>query len=325
MLLRRNTAHLIIAAVSLLAGAMAAFAAGYPDRPVRLIVPAAAGGGPDTVARLLGAELSKQLGQQVVIDNRPGGAFMIGMDAVAKSNPDGYTIGYGSVGPLAINRSLVSKMPYDADKDLIAVGQVGMSQCILAVTLSLPVKTANELIAYAKKNPDRLTYAASNGSISHVSAELFKIMTGTQIVHVPYKSGTQAVAEIMAGQVQVIFGNLPEVWSHVRAEKVRALAVTGRRRSPGFPDLPTLAEASVPGYEAVTWGGIVGPAGIPSPVITRLNAEINRAIATPNFKEKYGAIGNEPLGGTPEQFAAFIREETAKWAKVVKHIGAKLD
>jgi tripartite-type tricarboxylate transporter receptor subunit TctC len=316
-------------AVALALGASATtnvMAAAYPDRPIRLIVPSAAGGGPDTVARLIAAEFTKQMGQQVVVDNRPGGAFTIGMDAIAKAAPDGYTIGYASVGPLAINRSLLPKMPYDPDRDLQAIGQVGMSQCIVGVTPSAPFKTVGELIAYAKKNPDRLTHGSSgNGSIDQLSAELFKMMTGTHMVHVPYKTGAQAVTELIAGQVNLMFANLPSIWTHVKSGKVRALAVTGPRRSPGFPEVPTVAEAGVPGYEAVTWGGIVTPAGVPKAIVARLNTEVNTAIATPTFKEKYGAIGNEPLGGTPEQFAAFIRKESAKWAEVVKHVGAKLD
>ena len=301
-------------------------AADYPERPIRLIVPSAAGGGPDTVARLIAAEFTKKMGQQIVVDNRPGGAFTIGMDAIAKAAPDGYTIGYASVGPLAINRSLLPKMPYDPERDLQAIGQVGMSQCIVGVTPSAAIKTMGELIAYAKANPDKLTHgSAGNGSIDHLSAELFKMMTGTRMVHVPYKTSAQAVTELIAGQVNLMFANLPSIWTHVKSGKVRALAVTGPRRSPGFPDLPTIAEAGVADYEAVTWGGIVAPAGMPRAIVARLNTEVNAAIATPTFREKYGAIGNEALGGTPEQFTAFIAKESAKWAVVVKHVGAKLD
>jgi tripartite-type tricarboxylate transporter receptor subunit TctC len=300
-------------------------AATYPDHPIRFIVPSAPGGGPDTVARLIAAELVKQMGQQIVVDNRPGGAFVIGMDAIAKAPHDGYTIGYGSVGPLAISRHLTSKLPYDPEKDFQAISQVGMSQCIVAVNPSSPIKSVRELIDTARQKPDRLSYGASNGSISHLAAELFKIMTGTKIVHVSYKNGAQAVTDVMGGQVDMVFGNLPEIWSHVRSGKVRALAVTGPHRSPGFPDLPRVAEVGVPGYEAVTWGGIVGPAGMPKEIVERLNVEINKAIAASTFKEKYGAIGNEPLGGTPEEFARFIRQESAKWGKVVKTIGAKMD
>jgi tripartite-type tricarboxylate transporter receptor subunit TctC len=301
-------------------------AAAYPDRPLRLIVPSAAGGGPDTVARLVAGEFVKQMGQQVVVDNRPGGAFVIGMDAIAKATPDGYTIGYASVGPLAISRSLMPKLPYDPDKDLQAIGQVGMSQCIIGVSLSAPFRTVSEMIDYAKKNPGKLTHGSSgNGSVDHLSAELFKMMAGTQMVHVPYKTSAQAVTELIAGQVNLMFANLPSIWTQVRSGKVRAIAVTGPKRSPGFPELPTVAESGVPGYEAVSWGGIVAPAGMPRAIVARLNAAVNAAIATPNFKEKYGAIGNEPLGGTAEEFAAFIKQESAKWARVIKHVGAKLD
>jgi tripartite-type tricarboxylate transporter receptor subunit TctC len=323
--------HLSVGFTTLLA-ALTAFcapaidAAQFPDRPIRLIVPSAPGGGPDTVARLVAVELIAQMGQQVVVENRPGGAFTIGMDAIAKATADGYTIGYASVGPLAINRSLLPKMPYNPDKDLMAIGQVGMSQCILGVTPSAPFNTVGELIAYAKKNPDKLSNSsAGNGSVDHLAGELFKIMTGTKIIHVPYKASAQAVTELIAGQVNLMFANLPSIWTQVRAGKVRGIAVTGPRRSPGFPNLPTVAESGVPGYEAISWGGIVAPAGVPRPIVARLNAEVNTAIAAPNFKEKYAAIGNEPLGGPPEQFEALIRQETAKWAKVVKQVGAKLD
>ena len=301
-------------------------AATYPDRPIRLIVPSAAGGGPDTVARFVAAEFVRQMGQQVVVENRPGGAFVIGMDAIAKATPDGYTIGYASVGPLAISRSLIPKMPYDPDKDLQAIGQVGVSQCIVGVSPSAPFRTVGEMIDYAKKYPGKLTHGSpGNDSVDHLSAELFKIMTGTQMVHVPYKTSSQALTELIAGQVSLMFANLPSIWTQVRSGKVRAIAVTGPKRSPGFPELPTVAEAGVPGYEAVSWGGIVAPAGIPKAIVARLNAEVNSAIATPTFREKYAAIGNEPLGGTAEEFTAFIKHEAAKWANVIKHVGAKLD
>ena len=321
----RNAIRAVLFASLGMSGVADVHAAGYPDHPIRFIVPSAPGGGPDTVARLLSAELVKQTGQQVIVDNRPGGAFVIGMDAIAKAPRDGYTIGYGSVGPLTIARHLTTKLPYDPDKDFQAISQVGMSQCIVGVNPSSPIKSVRDLIDAAKKNPDKLTYGASNGSISHLSVELFKQMTDTKIVHVSYKNGAQAVTDLMGGQVDTVFGNLPEIWSHVKSGKVRGLAVTGPRRSPGFPELPRIAEVGVPGYEAVTWGGIVGPAGMPKEIVQRLNVEINKAIATPTFKEKYAAIGNEPLGGTPEDFGRFIQQESAKWGAVVKRLGAKID
>jgi tripartite-type tricarboxylate transporter receptor subunit TctC len=297
----------------------------YPDKPIRFIVPSAPGGGPDTVARLLAPLLSEQMKQQVVVDNRPGGAFVIGLKALTASDPDGYTIGYGSVGPLAISPNLVRKLPYDPDKDIQAIAQVGMSQCIIGVNLALPVKSVKELIQYAKANPDKATYGASNGAIGHVAPELFNVMTGTRLVHISYKSGAQAVTDLMGGQIQMVFGNLPEIWSHVKSGKVRGIAVTGPRRSPGFPDLPTVSESGVPGYSAISWGGIVAPMGVPKPIADKLNAEINRAIQHPTFQKRYRDIGNEPLTGTPEHFAKFIREERAKWAKVVKDANIKAD
>jgi tripartite-type tricarboxylate transporter receptor subunit TctC len=325
----RASAGNVVRAILIAAAGMSSLAnvqaAAYPDHPIRFIVPSAPGGGPDTVARLISAELVNQMGQQVVVDNRPGGAFVIGMDAIAKAPRDGYTIGYGSVGPLAISRHLSAKLPYDPDKDFQAISQVGMSQCIIGVNPASPIKSVRDLIDTAKKNPDKLTYGASNGSISHLSAELFNQMAGTKIVHVSYKNGAQAITDVMGKQVDMVFGNLPEIWSHVRSGKIRGLAVTGPHRSPGFPELPRVADVGVPGYEAVTWGGIVGPAGMPKDIGQRLNVEINKAIATPTFKEKYAAIGNEPLGGTPEAFARFIHDESAKWGKVVKRLGTKMD
>ncbi len=312
-------------ATAVLAFTSAVHAQQYPAHSIRFVVPSAAGGGPDTVARLLASVLSERLKQQVIVDNRPGGAFTIGIKAVVTAEPDGYTIGYGSVGPLAISPALLPSVPYDPDKDLQAIAQVGMSQCILAVNLSLPVKSVKELIAYAKSNPGRLSYGASNGSIDHVAADLFNMMAGTRIVHVPYKSGAQSVSEVIGGQIQLIFANLPEIWSQVGGGKVRALAVTGPRRSPGFPELPTVGEAGLPGYDAISWGGVIAPAGTPKPLVQKLNAEINHAVATPLFQKRYRDIGNEPMTGTPEQFAQFIRDQRVKWAKVVKHIGATVD
>lgn len=321
-LLKRSAAALL--ALNACASA-AAHAQQYPSKPIRFIVPSAPGGGPDTVARLLAPLLSEQLKQQVIVDNRPGGAFVIGIQAVATADPDGYTIGYGSVGPLAISPALVRKLPYDPDKQLQAIAQVGMSQCIVGVNLALPVKSVKELIQYAKSNPEKPTYGASNGAIGHVAAELFNLMTGTRLTHISYKSGAQAVTELMGGQIHTVFGNLPEIWSHVKSGKVRGIAVTGPKRSPGFPDLPTVSESGVPGYSAISWGGVIAPARVPKPVIERLNAEVNRAVATAAFQKRYLDIGNEPLTGTPEQFARFIREERAKWAKVVREAGIKAD
>jgi len=314
-----------LAALALWAIATAALAQ-YPDRPIRFIVPQAAGSATDTVARILAPELAKQLGQQVVVDNRPGGALTIGIDLVAKSPPDGYTIGMGPIGAMAITRHMVAKLPYDIERDLQPVAIVARGHLLLAVSPSLPVNSVQELIDYAKQHPGKLTNASSsNGSPGHVGGELFKSMTGTEIVHVPYKGGAMAINDLIAGHVQVMWESLNSISPHARSGKVKALAVSGARRSPGFPDLPTIAEAGVPGYEAGTWTGVIAPAGLPRPILDKLNAAINAAIRSPLFTERFAQIGDEPAGGTPEEFAELIRKDSAKWAEVVRRSGAKID
>jgi tripartite-type tricarboxylate transporter receptor subunit TctC len=312
---------------ALLAGAgCSALAQGYPERPVRLIVPQAAGSATDTVARILAAELPNPLGQPVVVENKPGGALTIGLDITAKSAPDGYTIGMGPVGALAITRHMVAKLPYDIERDFQPIALVTRGHLLLAVSPSLPVNSVQELIEYARKNPGRLMNASSsNGSPGHVGGELFKYMTGTDIVHIPYKGGAMAINDLIAGHVQLMFESLNSISTHARSGKVKALAVSGPRRSPGFPNLPTIAEAGVPGYDATTWSGVIGPAGMAKPIVDKLNSSINKAIVSPMFKARFGEIGDEPAGGTPEEFAEVIRRDSAKWAEVVKRSGAKID
>jgi tripartite-type tricarboxylate transporter receptor subunit TctC len=304
---------------------VAAAAAEFPSRPIRFIVPSAAGGTPDINARLLAAELSKQMGQQVIVDNRPGAANVIGTEMVVKAPPDGYTIGYATVS-LAINRSFLLKLPYDPVKDLQVITQLGYQPNLLAVTPALPVKSVKELIDYAKSNPAKLSFgSAGNGSTLHLSMELFKLMTGTQIIHVPYKAAQQAITEMIGGHVHLVFDNLGSILAHVKAGRVRGLAVSGPIRSPVVPELPTVAEAGVPGFEVTVWGGVMAPAGLPKAILTTLNAEINKALASPTLKEKFGAIGYQLVGGTPEQFDAFVNKEVVKWADVIKRSGAKID
>ena len=314
-------------ACALFLGAASALAE-YPERPIRLIISSAAGGSPDVVTRILAAELVKQMGQQIVIDNRPGGAQTIGTEMVVRAAADGYTIGYANVVTLAINKSLLPKQQqsYDPDKDLVLVGQFLSTYNLLAVTNSLPVKSVKELIDYARQNPGKLMNASGgNGTTGHLGGELFKIMTGTQIVHVPYKGSPQGISDLIGGQVQLMFDNLTSISPHVRSGKVRGIGVSSLKRSPIFPDIPTIAEAGVPGYETNAWGGIVVPVGTPQAIVTKLNNEINKALRTSTVKERYAAIEAEPVGGTPEQFAAFVKNETMKWADVVKKSGAKLD
>jgi tripartite-type tricarboxylate transporter receptor subunit TctC len=298
----------------------------FPDRPLRMVVPQAAGSATDNAARLLAPELARRLGQPVVVDNRPGGALTIGIDTVAKAPPDGYTIGMGPVGALAITRHMVAKVPYDVERDLQPVAIVTTSSMLLAVSPALPVRSVQQLIDYAKKNPGKLSNASSsNGSPGHVSGELFKYMTGTEIVHVPYKGGAAAIGDLISGNVELIFESTNSIAPHVKAGRVRGLAVSSARRTPAFPELPTLAEAGVPGYEVNAWSGVIAPAGLPRPILDRLNAAINSSLEAQDVKERFAAIGSEGGGGTPEQFAELIRRDSAKWAEVVRRSGAKID
>jgi tripartite-type tricarboxylate transporter receptor subunit TctC len=298
----------------------------YPSRPIRLIVPQAPGSASDTVSRIVAAELTRQLGQQVVVDNRPGGALTIGIEMVVKAPPDGYTIGYGPVGALAISPNMVRKLPYNVDRDLQAIAQLASNQMLLVVSPALPLKSVRDVIAYAKQNPGKLLNASSgNGTPGHVGFELFKFMTGTQIVHVPYKGGAAGIADLIAGQVHLMMESQNSATPHVKSGRIRGLAVTGARRSSALPDLPTIAEAGVPGYEASTWNGIVAPVAIPKAIVTKLNAEINKVLNSATIKARFAAIGAEPTVVTPEQFRDLIRKENAKWAEVIKRSGAKID
>jgi len=315
------------AAVLLLAfiAANAANAA-YPERPLRYILGSAAGGGPDVASRVIMAELSRQTGQQIIVDNRPGASGVLGMELIARATPDGYTMGHGNINTMAINRSVLSKLPYDPDRDLHAVILMYNSPNLLAVTPGLPVKSVQELIDYAKKNPDKLIFASTgNGSSVHVGMELFKLMTGTQMIHVPYKAATVAITDLTAGRVQLMADNIQSIGPHVKAGRLRGLAVTSGHRVPAFSELPTVAEAGVPGFDVSAWAGAVVPAGVPKALIARLNAELNKALATPAVREKLPEMGLEIVGGTPDQYAAHIKSEAAKWADVVKRSGAKVD
>jgi tripartite-type tricarboxylate transporter receptor subunit TctC len=315
----------VLVAIAAVAGPRAV-AGEFPDHPIRLIVPQAAGSATDTVARILGAALGNELGQQIVIDNRPGGALTLGLDLTAKAPPDGYTLGMGPIGALAITRHMVAKLPYDIERDFQPIALVTRGHLLLAVSPTAPFKSVPELIAYAKQHPGKLLNASSsNGSPGHVGGELFKYMTGTEIVHVPYRGGANAINDLIAGRVQLMFESLNSIAPHAAAGTVRGLAVSGARRSPAFPDLPTIAEAGVPGYEAGTWSGVIAPAGVPRPIVEKLNAAINRAILSAAFRERFATIGDEPAGGTPEEFAAVIAKDSAKWADVVARSGAKLD
>ena len=301
-------------------------AAQYPDRPIRFIVPQAAGSATENVVRLLAPEMAKQLNQQIIVENRPGGALTIGIEATAKAAPDGYTIGMGPVGAMAITRHMVAKLPYDIERDLQPIALVSRGHILLAVSPASAIRTVQDLIDQAKRNPGKLTNASSsNGSPGHVAGELFKYMTGTQIVHVPYKGGAMAINDLIAGHVQVMWESVNSMAPHVRSGRVRAIGIGSPRRSSGFPDIPTIAEAGVPGYEATTWSGVIAPAGLPRPIVDRLNAAVNAAIRRPIFKERFEANGDESGGGSPEEFAELIRKDSLRWADVVKRSGARID
>jgi tripartite-type tricarboxylate transporter receptor subunit TctC len=301
-------------------------AAEFPARPIRLIVPQAPGSSSDTLARIVATELTRQLGQQVVVDNRPGGALLIGMEHVARAVPDGYTIGYAPIGALVISPNLVPKVPFDVARDFQPIGQIATNQMLLAASPASGLRTVREVVDFARANPGRLANGSSgNGTPGHVGLELFKVMTGTQIVHVPYKGGAAAIADLISGQIQLMMEGLNSITPHAKAGRVRGLGVSGAKRSEALPDVPTIAEAGVPGYEASTWNGIVAPAGVPKALVARLNAEINKALASAALRERFAAIGAEPSPSTPEQFTALIRTENKKWRDVVQRSGAKVD
>ena len=326
--MKTSAAHLSVSGAcifSICVGAATAATTGdYPSRPIRFIVPSAPGGTPDIIARVVGAELSKQMGQQVVVDNRAGANGAIGLHMLARAAPDGYTIAYGPVSAVAVNPS-VTKLQYEP-KDLQPVVQLVFGMHILTVTPSLPIKSVQDLVDYAKANPGKLSFGSSgSGSTQHVGMEMFKLMTSTNMVHVPFKAIQAAITEVIAGRVHVTFDNLASMTPHVQAGRVRALGVTGLKRSPVLPELPTIAEAGVPGFEVITWSGVVVPTGVSKPIVARLNAEINKALVSATAKEKLGAIGYELVGGSTEQFTALVNREIAKWADVVKRTGAKVD
>jgi tripartite-type tricarboxylate transporter receptor subunit TctC len=322
----RSIASLACVALCAASWPLATATAAYPERPIRLIVPQAPGSSSDTLARIVASELGRELNQQIVVDNRPGGALVIGMDLVARAAPDGYTIGYGPIGALAISPNLLPKVPFDVTRDFQPIAQTANGYMLLAASPASPLHSVREVIEYARKNPGKLSNASSgNGTPGHVGFELFKAMTGTQIVHVPYKGGAAGIADLIAGQVQLRLEGLNTMTPHAKAGRVRALGVSGSRRSEALPDVPTIAEAGVPGYEASTWNGIVGPAGLPRPIVARLNAGINKALASATLRERFAAIGAEPAPGTPEQFQQLIRREYVKWRDVIKRSGAKVD
>ena len=313
------------AGVALLATPMLARAA-WPDKPIRLIVPSQAGGSPDILCRILTGELGRLLGQPFVIDNKPGAGGNIGMQELVRSPADGYTLGYGNVNTLAINKSLYKKLPYDPEKQLVPVAIMGYTQSALVVRNDLPVNTVKDLIALAKARPGKLTAgSAGTGTTGHLGTELFKSMTNTFMVHVPYRGSPQAIQDLIGGQIDVMFDNIGSIAQHIQSGRVRILGVSGRSRSRLFPNVPTIAEAGVPGYETTSWGGIVAPIGTPRDIVFRLNAEINKALGTPSLNEKFNALAFEPTMGPPERLFDRALRETRMWSDIVQRSGAQVD
>jgi tripartite-type tricarboxylate transporter receptor subunit TctC len=299
-----------------------AMAQQYPVKPVRYIAPNLPGGPTDILARTLGQKLAESMGQPVIVENRAGGSGIIGTEVAAKSPPDGYTLLSGNNATFGANVSLFRKLPYDPVRDFSPVVLVAAQPNILVVHPSLPVKSVRELIAFAKARPGQLNYAGTGmGAAANMSAELFKSMTGASMVGISYKSAAPALTELVAGQTQLMFATALSVMPHIRAVRLRALGVTTAKRMTAMPELPTIAEAGVPGFEAGTWHGVLVPAGTPAPIIEKLNAEFNRALQLPDVRDRLGALGAEILGGTPKEFADHIQREIRKWGQVVKNLG----
>ena len=297
----------------------------FPARPIRLVSPFAPGGGNDLVSRTLAAALSKNTGQSVVVDNRPGATTIIGMDLVAKAPADGYTLVMSS-STLAINVTLYPKLPYDVLRDFAPVSLVATTPLILAVHPSQPATTVAELIALAKAKPGELFFpSAGTGDAPHLAAELFNIVAGVKLVHVPYKGAAIGISDLVAGRLALMFGTSPTTLPHVRSGRLRAIAVTGRARSAVMPELPTVAESGLPGYEAGSWYGVLAPARTPPAVILKLSTEFAAALALPDVREKLKAQGVDPVGNTPAQFADYIRQEIVKWAKVMQAANVKAE
>ena len=316
-------ARLILIAVAAFAAALPAAAQSYPQRPVRFVVPYAPGGSTDTLARSMGSRMSELLGQQVVVDNRPGANGDIGMAIVARAPADGYSIVLGYIANLAIGPSLYEKMPYDPVKDFAPITQVAGAPNIFVLHPSLPAKTFKEFLAYAKANPKKVSFASAGvASVGHLTGELLNELAGTDMQHIPYRGSGQAVTDLLGGHIKVMISGMTSTLAHVRSGKLVAIAVTSAKRSPSAPEVPTIGE-TFPGVEASAWYGVLAPAGTPKPVVARLNADIHKSLQDPAVEKRLASVGFEITYGTPEQFADYIKSEIRKWAKVVKASGAK--
>jgi tripartite-type tricarboxylate transporter receptor subunit TctC len=311
---------IILIAAALTAGG--ALAQQYPSKPIRLIVPFTPGGSTDIVARIAGQKLGEALGAQVLIDNRPGAGGNIGVELAAKSAPDGYTLVMGHIGTFAVNPALYARLPYDPIRDFAPISLVAMVPNMLVVHPSLPVKSVKELIALSRSRPEQLNYGSSGaGGTPYLAVEYFKLMAKVDIVHIPYKGAAPMIIDLIGGQLSLTITGIPPLLPHVKAGKLKALAVATSKRLPLLPELPTIAEAALPGYEATSWYGVLAPAATPKEIITRLNTEIVKAIARPDVAERLSGEGAEPATSTPERFGAFIKSEIVRWGRVIKAAG----
>ncbi len=298
----------------------------YPEKPIRVILSVPAGATPDVTARLVTPGISQLLGQQLVVDNRPGAGGMIGAEIASKAPPDGYTLFISSPGALTILPHLRKQVPYDTLRDFVPISLISIGPFVLITHPSVPAKTVRELIALAKAQPGKLNYAsAGNGVANHLAMELFKHMAGVDIVHVPYKGAPQAVSDVVAGHMNMMFNSIAPIVGHIKAGRLRVLGIASAQRSRQLPDVPTISEAGVPGFEAVNWFGMFAPAKTPKRIIARLNEAVVRVVHTPEIQAQFLALGADPVGSNPEEFAAFVRRDMEKYAKVVKLSGAKID
>ena len=324
--LPRAVGSLVAAAAAALALAAAPVRADYPDRPIHLVVPFPAGGGADVLARTIMPRVARELGTTIVVENRPGAGGNVGAEYVARAAPDGYTLLYGTNGTHAINRALYASIPFDPVRDFAPVSRMTQIAALVVVYPGLPVATVGELVAYAKANPGKVFFAsAGNGTTSHLAGELFRTVAQVDVVHTPYRGGALAANDLMGGHVALMIDVMPNVLPLAKGGKLRALAVTTAARVPAAPEIPTVAESGLPGFEVSAWDGVLAPAGTPTAVIDRLNAAIRAALADPEVRAALVARGAQPVPGTPEAFARHIAAESEKWAQVVKKAGAKVD
>jgi tripartite-type tricarboxylate transporter receptor subunit TctC len=324
---RRTLAFAALAALALVTLPASPVAAQpFPSKPVKLVVPFPPGGSLDNIGRLLAQKLSEAWGQQVVVENRPGAGGNVGADYVAKSPADGYTVVMGALSTHAVNPSLYAKMPFDAEKDFAPLSLVAITPNVLIVRTESPIRSVGDLIAYARANPGKVNFGSgSNGSAGHLAGELFKVETGTDVAHIPYKGGAPALQALLAGDTQFMFDNLANAMAQVKGGRVRAIAVTTRDRSKLAPELPTMAEQGMPGFDISTWFGLMAPAGTPPDVVAKWNADLVKILNTPDVREKMLAQGADPAPMTTAEFASFMAQERAKYARIVKASGAKID